>query len=394
MKTAKFKDSPLGPIPQDWEVKRLGEIVEINPIDDCSLPDEFVYIDLESVKEGQLLQKNIIQAKDAPSRAQRLFRYGDVLFQTVRPYQKNNLFVNFDASEFVASTGYAILRERGNVSDSRYIYNYLHTETFVADVLDKCTGTSYPAINPNALSMVPIALPPLPEQRRIAEALGEMDRLIELLDAQIVKKRRIAQGLAHDLLGMKNEECGMRNEPIRRLPGFKGEWVKKRLGEMLTLGHGKDYKGLTNGDVPVYGTGGLMCFVNEYLYDGPTVCIGRKGTIDAPIYHEGKIWTVDTLFYSHSFIDADPKFIYYTFCSIDWKSFNEASGVPSLSSMIIEGIEVFVPPTIAEQRAIAEVLSEMDAAIGALETKRDKYMRIKEGVMRDLLSGKKRLKGE
>ena len=86
-----------------------------------------------------------------------------------------------------------------------------------------------------------------------------------------------------------------------------------RLGDCLKIGHGKDYKHLQEGNIPVYGTGGYMTSVSDYLHDGPTVCIGRKGTIDVPQYHEGKIWTVDTLFYTYDFIGVIPKYLYYVF---------------------------------------------------------------------------------
>lgn len=79
------------------------------------------------------------------------------------------------------------------------------------------------------------------------------------------------------------------------------EWKMVKLGDVIRIGNGRDYKHLKSGDIPVYGTGGYMCSVNDYLYDGDTVYIGRKGTIDEPQFHSGKIWTVDTLFYTHSF---------------------------------------------------------------------------------------------
>ena len=79
------------------------------------------------------------------------------------------------------------------------------------------------------------------------------------------------------------------------------EWKMVKLGDVIRIGNGRDYKHLKSGDIPVYGTGGYMCSVNDYLYDGDTVCIGRKGIIDEPQFHSGKIWTVDTLFYTHSF---------------------------------------------------------------------------------------------
>ena len=94
------------------------------------------------------------------------------------------------------------------------------------------------------------------------------------------------------------------------------DWEVKRLGDVLTIGNGKDYKHLNCGTIPVYGTGGLMTYVSEWLYDGATVCIGRKGTIDVPQYHEGKIWTVDTLYYTYGYKEVDIKFLYYLFLSI------------------------------------------------------------------------------
>ena len=174
---------------------------------------------------------------------------------------------------------------------------------------------------------------------------------------------------------------------------MKTEWVHKKLGECLTIGNGCDYKHLQHGDVPVYGTGGVMTYVDKYLYDGETVCIGRKGTINHPIYHNGKIWTVDTLFYTHSFLNVLPKFIYYTFCNIDWNKYNEATGVPSLSKETIYKIEIPIPyknnkPDLSVQRRIAAILSSADKVIAATQKTIAKYKQIKQGMMEDLLKPK------
>lgn len=165
------------------------------------------------------------------------------------------------------------------------------------------------------------------------------------------------------------------------------EWVHKKLGECLTIGNGCDYKHLQSGEVPVYGTGGVITYVDKYLYDGETVCIGRKGTINHPIYHNGKIWTVDTLFYTHSFLNVLPKFIYYTFCNINWDKYNEATGVPSLSKETINKIEITVPP-LPTQRHIAAILSSADKVIASTQKLIAKYKQIKQGLMKDLLKPK------
>src|SRR5690625_3748320 len=106
--------------------------------------------------------------------------------------------------------------------------------------------------------------------------------------------------------------------PNFRFPEFEGEWEKKSIKKVLTIGSGKDHKHLEDGDVPVYGSGGVMRYVNDFLYDGESIGIGRKGTIDKPVFLDGKFWTVDTLFFTHSFVDSYPKFIFSQFQRINW----------------------------------------------------------------------------
>ncbi len=170
------------------------------------------------------------------------------------------------------------------------------------------------------------------------------------------------------------------------------DWEVKPIGECLSIGNGCDYKDKPFGNIPVYGTGGVITYINDYLYDGQTICIGRKGTINKPLYYEGKIWTVDTLYYTYNFIDVDVKYIYYLLLTIDWMSLNEATGVPSLTSDRIRHILLALPP-VAEQRAIAEALSDIDGLIAALDKKIAKKRLIKQGAMQQLLTGKKRLPG-
>lgn len=171
------------------------------------------------------------------------------------------------------------------------------------------------------------------------------------------------------------------------------QWRKAKLGNCLSIGNGCDYKHLKEGDIPVFGTGGIMTYVDNYLYDGETVCIGRKGTINHPMYHIGKIWTVDTLFYTHSFVDVIPKFIYYAFCNIDWNKYNEATGVPSLSKETIYKIEIPVPfkndkPDLSAQRRIAAILTSADKVIAATQKTIAKYKQMKQGMMEELFKPK------
>ena len=141
-----------------------------------------------------------------------------------------------------------------------------------------------------------------------------------------------------------------------------GNWVKENIKDILKILYGKDYKDQGAGNIPVYGTGGIICYINNYLCNWDCVCIGRKGTINKPIYIDQPFWCVDTLFYSKAKNDNSPKFQYYLFQTINWDKLNEASGVPSLSSSTIENIKIFIPNT-DEQKRIADFLSLIDQRI-------------------------------
>ncbi|MDU9702837.1 restriction endonuclease subunit S [Helicobacter pylori] len=169
-------------------------------------------------------------------------------------------------------------------------------------------------------------------------------------------------------------------------------WQRVRLGDILTLKHGRDYKNFKLGNIPVYGSGGYMLSINNFLHNGESVCIGRKGTIDKPIYLNGKSWVVDTLFYSYSFKKSIPKFIFYAFSIIKWSNYNEATGVPSLTKMTISNIEIPLPP-LNEQIAIANILSALDRYLCALDALILKKEGVKKALSFELLNQRKRLKG-
>ena len=225
----------------------------------------------------------------------------------------------------------------------------------------------------------PLAIPSPSEQEAIAGVLECWDRGIRNLELKIRKKRNIKKGLMQKLLSGQ-----------QRLPGFSKDWETKKIGDVLSIGNGKDYKHLAKGNIPVFGTGGLMTYVNEKLHSGETVFIGRKGTINKPFYFNGDFWTVDTLFYTYNFKSSSPRFIHSVFLQINWKQHNEASGVPSLSKANISNIQIELPP-LEEQQAIAEVLSAADGEIEALERKLALWQGQKKYLLNNLVTGTIRL---
>ena len=161
----------------DWELHELREIAEFNPKSGRPLPEKFTYIDLDCVTDGVLSIPTEMHLANAPSRAQRILLPGDVLFQLVRPYQKNNLLFDLKG-DFVASTGYAQLRPR---QDGRFLFQLLHTDELAREVLRRCTGTGYPAITSSELARISVWVPCVDEQRRIADFLSAVDASIDII---------------------------------------------------------------------------------------------------------------------------------------------------------------------------------------------------------------------
>jgi type I restriction enzyme S subunit len=146
------------------------------------IPDEFEYVDLESVVGTEMISHRRESKKTAPSRAQRVAQQGDLFYQTVRPYQKNNYFFNKTDKDYVFSTGYAQLRP--NV-DGHFLLGLVQTVGFVKMVLDNCTGTSYPAINSYDLAEIEVSCTVSEdEQNKIGAYLDNLDKLIALHQRQ------------------------------------------------------------------------------------------------------------------------------------------------------------------------------------------------------------------
>lgn len=189
----RFKRDDGGAFPE-WEERELRAISIINP-KSPKLPERFRYIDLESVNAGTLGTVSEIDATEAPSRAQRVLQRDDILFQMVRPYQRNNFYFNL-VGVYVGSTGYAQIKAKQN---PHYLFHVLHTDEFVNRVLERCTGTGYPAINSNDLGKITVPLPHPDEQQKIADALSAMDAKIQAVADQVAKLQTFKKGLLQQM---------------------------------------------------------------------------------------------------------------------------------------------------------------------------------------------------
>ena len=156
--------------------------------------------------------------------------------------------------------------------------------------------------------------------------------------------------------------------PALRFKGFNNDWAQRKLGEISIVNSGKDYKQLNKGNIPVYGTGGYMLSVDQYLSKNDAVGIGRKGTIDHPQYLKAPFWTVDTLFFMTVRENNNLHYLYSLFQKINWKKYDESTGLPSLSKKTINNISVKVPEYI-EQKRIGNFISQVDSLLSLQQRK-------------------------
>ena len=210
---------------EDWEQRKLGQVAEFNP--KSELPEVFEYVDLESVVGTEMVSHRTEIKDSAPSRAQRLAQVGDVFYQTVRPYQKNNYLFEKPDNNYVFSTGYAQLRP---FIDARFLMSYLQTENFVKVVMDNCTGTSYPAINSSDLANIKISLPNnSTEQQQIGTYFSNLDHLITLHQRKCEQTKTLKKYMLQKMFPQDGEKV-----PQIRFEGFTEDWEQRKLGEIIT----------------------------------------------------------------------------------------------------------------------------------------------------------------
>ncbi len=395
-----YKQTDVGVIPEDWDVRSISSVAEIAtgntpPTRDLNnYGDEYLFVGPADLGK----RKWIFNSE------KKLSRKGFNISRKFPP--KSILFTCIGST--IGKSGMASILLTSNQQINAVLPNENYHSDFLFYALNLLSPKikslageqAVPLVNKTQFGETLVPLPPTKsEQTAIASALSDADALITSLEKLIEKKRAIKQGAMQKCLNPDSyylyddtDSKPHQGNQANQKNHSSDKWVVKKLGEILKIRHGKSQKEVedSNGQYPILGTGGLMSYTNHFLYDKPSVLIGRKGTIDKPQFMDSPFWTVDTLFYTEINADVSPKFIYYRFLLVDWYSHNEASGVPSLNAKTIENIEISIP-SFSEQTRIASILTDMDAEITTLEQKLSKYKLLKQGMMQELLTGKIRL---
>lgn len=415
-----YKQTEVGVIPEDWEVANIGDFSSIKTgpfgtvlrADEYSESDGVPLISVGEIGIGRIKvtkRTPLIPRKVVLRLPQYVLRTGDIVFGRKGAVERSALVTFDEDGWFLGSDGIRI--RPTSLVHPPYLVAQFHSTATQAWLANNAIGTTMASLNQQILRCVCIPLPPLPEQKAIAEALSNMDRLLSGLDSLIAKKRDIKQATMQQLLTGKT-----------RLPGFSGEWEVRRLANNASLKARIGWQGLTTAEYRTAGTHLLVtgtdfvagkvnwsgCFyvdVERYTQDKhiqlqcKDVLVTKDGTIGKVAFVD--VLPMDATLNSGVFVIRpkgnafDPRFFYYILSSSIFDDFlTKLAAGSTISHLYQKDFVTFTyhaPESLPEQQAIAKVLTDLDAELEALEQRRDKTRELKQAMMQELLTGRTRL---
>lgn len=389
-----YKQTEVGVIPEDWAVKLISDVCwfqEGPGVRNTQFTSTGVkLLNGTNIFRGRInldtTSRFISDAEAYGAYAHFMVDAGDIVIAcsgiSVERFHEKVAVVTPVHLPFCMNTSTMRFKPRQEHLVRDYLCHFLMDDSFKRQIAPQATGSAQLNFGPSHVAKVELPLPSISEQRYIASALSDAASLLEALDRLIAKKRDLKHAAMQQLLTGQT-----------RLPGFTGEWMVKRLEEVAPLQRGFDLPNpkLVSGPYPVVYSNGIMNHHADFQVKGPGVVTGRSGTIGRVTFVEKNYWPHNTSLWVTSFKNHDPKFIFYLYTKVGFERFASGSGVPTLNRNDAHAYKVLVPPTKAEQTAIAQILSEMDAELASLEQRRDKARAIKQGMMQELLSGRIRL---
>ena len=224
--------------------------------------------------------------------------------------------------------------------DSKYLYFWVKSSEGQSVLNNTTIGSSQKALTIASLKELEIPCPPAPVQKRIVEFLAGYDDLIENNQKQIKLLEEAAQRLYKEWF-VDLRFPGHETTPI--VDGVPEGWENASVTDLLEIRYGKDHKGLADGCIPVYGSGGIMRKVDKILYSGESVLIPRKGSLNNILLVSGDFWTIDTMFYSVPKRPNVAKYVYLYLTGIDMYAMNIGAAVPSMTVKILDGMRLLCP---------------------------------------------------
>ena len=353
------------------EYKRLGDIATAIYRGAGIKRDEVTETGIPCVRYGEIYTTYNVTFNDCVSHTdegkiqnKKYFEHGDVLFaitgESVEEIAKSCVYLGHD--KCLAGGDIVVLKHNQNPKYMAYVLSTTNAQSQKSKgkVKSKVVHSSVPAI-----SDIIIPIPPLAEQEKIANMIERFDHLCNDisngLPAEIEARKKQYEYYRDTLLSFDDKACShiVKVERERELTRTKAiKWLE--LQDVLKIKNGKDYKSFNAGNYPVYGSGGIMAYVDTFAYDKPSVLIPRKGSIDKLYYVDVPFWNVDTIFYTD--INNEivlTKYVYYWLQKEHLEKLNTAGGVPSLTQTVLNKVKIAVPP-LEEQERIVSILDRFD----------------------------------
>ena len=296
--------------------------------------------------------------------------YGDILFaitgESVEEIGKSTAYIGKE--KCLVGGDVLVMKHK---QDPVYLSYVLSTENAQKQKSKGKIKSKVVHTNATDIGEIEIPLPPLEVQKRIVEVLDNFEKICNDLNiglpAEIEARQKQYEFYRNFLLAFKIENCTLpktrqdkTRQDIIKLFMYIFGYIELELGEILKIKNGSDYKKFNIGNIPVYGSGGIINYIDTYIYDKESVLIPRKGSIGNLFYVDKPFWTVDTIFYT--VIDKDiviPKYIYYYLSKVNLEKLNTAGGVPSLTQTVLNKILIPLPP-LEEQQKIVDILDRFD----------------------------------
>jgi len=313
---------------------KLGDIITSNPRSiSKDYPHQLIqYLDTGSITHGKIEGYQEFSLDEAPSRAQRLVKEGNIVYSLVRPIQRHYGYIVNPPENLVVSTGFSVIDVDKKEADPKFIYYFLTSDEIVEvlDIIAEASTSAYPSLRPTDIEKLDILLPSLPEQRSIAAILSSLDDKIDLLHRQNKTLESIAESYWRKMF----------------VEEVNPNWKRGNIGDLIELCYGKGLKEEKRiaGKYPVVGSNGIVGYHNEFLVKGPGVVIGRKGTLGEVHYIEDNYFPIDTTFFIKSKTNEGKLFFeHFLLKKFAFEEINSDSAVPGLNRKIAESMEVVIP---------------------------------------------------
>ena len=396
MSKSMYKDCEIGSIPTNWNIQKLEELANVTG--GKRLPKGS---SLSEINNGHPYIR-VSDMNDKGIQLDSMLYVPDDVVEQISRYRvdKDDLYISVAGTLGLVGkvpdklNGANLTENADRISNIRCNTDFLLyclKSDFIKKIINsEMTTNAQPKLALTRIKQFPIPVPPLKEQQKIVEILSSVDAVIKKTEQVIAKTEEVKKGLMQQLLTKGIGHTEFKDSKLGEIPL---KWEIKQLKDLLEIKYGKDQKYIVckDGKYNILGTGGIIGKTNSYLYDKPSVLIGRKGTINQPMYIEEPFWTVDTLFYTVINPNNLEKWIYYAISNINLMKYNEATGVPSLSVNNLNTIKFAVPPY-DEQVKIVNILDSTEQKIQSENLKLNRLMILKQGLMQQLLTGQVRVK--